>query len=362
MITEEQPVATVEMAPKNAAPAAPAEPDEMDIEMDEEDDAAKAEKNKLAQEQARAREIQRAAMESKGFKVKKDYVPKGECADARKTTLMDLRSVWKADGCDGKVPELSSAHSRDRAVGAYPYRTARPEMERAEAKARRAQAASFSTAAGCRRRCVSQGARERAYGSVRRRARRGRAETTRGRGASASAREGKDHLGWSHCFQGYDGIDVPKPVQSTGSDACDAGALGSANPGRSLGTRCRITAFCTSTGKAVQGWFDQSWSSRPIAAVHCQCGASVRAASVRSGNVRSTGCAARTWRPTCHAPFADGSPRWCASCTSRRSKSTFRGRCFSACCQETTGGQAALWSALQRKPFSVSDETHANIL
>lgn len=53
--------------------------EEVDMEEDEEEDEdARIERIKAEQEQARARDVQRAALESRGLKIKKDYVPKGE--------------------------------------------------------------------------------------------------------------------------------------------------------------------------------------------------------------------------------------------------------------------------------------------
>jgi len=54
---------------------------EMDVEMDEEseDDEAKAQKTREAEELARAREVQAKAMGQAGMKIRKDYQPKGKC-------------------------------------------------------------------------------------------------------------------------------------------------------------------------------------------------------------------------------------------------------------------------------------------
>lgn len=61
-------------------PAAPAGAgdDEMELEEDEEDEEARIERVKAEREQQRTRDVQRAALEKKGVKIKKDYVPKGE--------------------------------------------------------------------------------------------------------------------------------------------------------------------------------------------------------------------------------------------------------------------------------------------
>lgn len=53
-------------------------PIEEEMEIEEEDEEVRLQRIKAEQEQTRAREVQRAAMESRGMKIKKDYVPKGE--------------------------------------------------------------------------------------------------------------------------------------------------------------------------------------------------------------------------------------------------------------------------------------------
>jgi splicing factor 3A subunit 1 len=63
------------------AAAGQADEVEMDEEEDEEDEEARLQRIKAEQEQARAKEIQRAAMEQRGMKIKKDYVPKGKLND-----------------------------------------------------------------------------------------------------------------------------------------------------------------------------------------------------------------------------------------------------------------------------------------
>lgn len=60
------------------AAAGQADEVEMEEEEDEEDEEARLQRIKAEQEQARAKEIQRAAMEQRGMKIKKDYVPKGK--------------------------------------------------------------------------------------------------------------------------------------------------------------------------------------------------------------------------------------------------------------------------------------------
>ncbi|CAK9786329.1 hypothetical protein CC85DRAFT_307819 [Cutaneotrichosporon oleaginosum] len=54
-----------------------AEGEEMELEEDEEDEEARIERVKAEREQQRTRDVQRAALEKKGVKIKKDYVPKG---------------------------------------------------------------------------------------------------------------------------------------------------------------------------------------------------------------------------------------------------------------------------------------------
>jgi splicing factor 3A subunit 1 len=61
----------------NVAPQ-PAEEMDIEEEEEEEEEEVRLQRIKAGQEQARAREVQRAAMESRGMKIKKDYVPKGE--------------------------------------------------------------------------------------------------------------------------------------------------------------------------------------------------------------------------------------------------------------------------------------------
>jgi splicing factor 3A subunit 1 len=51
--------------------------EEMEMEEDEESEEVRLQRIKAEQEQARAKEIQRAAMEKRGMKIKTDYVSKG---------------------------------------------------------------------------------------------------------------------------------------------------------------------------------------------------------------------------------------------------------------------------------------------
>lgn len=73
--------------------------EEMDIEEEEEEEEeVRLQRIKAEQEQARAREIQRAAMESKGMKIRKDYVPKGLTKGA-------VIQTAKCPYCDQSIPE-----------------------------------------------------------------------------------------------------------------------------------------------------------------------------------------------------------------------------------------------------------------
>ncbi|KAL1407197.1 SF3a splicing factor complex subunit [Vanrija albida] len=60
-----------------AAPGGADNVEEVDMEEDEDDEEARLQRIKEEKEQARARDVQRAALESKGLKIKKDYVAKG---------------------------------------------------------------------------------------------------------------------------------------------------------------------------------------------------------------------------------------------------------------------------------------------
>jgi splicing factor 3A subunit 1 len=54
--------------------------EEVDMEEDDEGEEFRLQRIKAEQEQARARDVQRAAMQSRGVKIKTDYTPKGESA------------------------------------------------------------------------------------------------------------------------------------------------------------------------------------------------------------------------------------------------------------------------------------------
>ena len=70
--------------------------EEMEIE-EEEEEEIRLQRIKAEQEQAKAREIQRAAMESKGMRIRKDYVPKGITKSSVQTA--------KCPYCDQSIPE-----------------------------------------------------------------------------------------------------------------------------------------------------------------------------------------------------------------------------------------------------------------
>jgi splicing factor 3A subunit 1 len=61
-----------------AAGGAGEEVEEVDMEEDDEGEEARLQRIKAEQEQARARDVQRAAMQSRGVKIKTDYTPKGK--------------------------------------------------------------------------------------------------------------------------------------------------------------------------------------------------------------------------------------------------------------------------------------------
>lgn len=64
------------------ASASAVDAEEVDMEEDDEGEEARLQRIKAEQEQARARDVQRAAMQSRGVKIKTDYTPKGaSCRD-----------------------------------------------------------------------------------------------------------------------------------------------------------------------------------------------------------------------------------------------------------------------------------------
>lgn len=108
----EEPVAPPPAAPTSvptaAAAAAPASDDieEVDMEEDEEDEETRMERIKAEKEQARARDVQRAAMESKGIKIRKDYKRK----DVQRTGYV---ATAKCPYCGASIPESElSEHIR----------------------------------------------------------------------------------------------------------------------------------------------------------------------------------------------------------------------------------------------------------
>jgi splicing factor 3A subunit 1 len=130
MVMEETAAPAPRPVPVPAAASVPAPVEEMDIE-EEEDEEARLQRIKAEQAQAKAREVQRAAMESRGMKIRSDYVPKGESS----SELADDRSqsLWFGAVCH--LSQLWTKCARKRTLRAYPYRAARPEMEGTEADA-----------------------------------------------------------------------------------------------------------------------------------------------------------------------------------------------------------------------------------
>lgn len=64
--------------PTGVAGGAEEAAEEVDMEDDDEGEEARLQRIKAEQEQARARDVQRAAMQSRGVKIKTDYTPKGK--------------------------------------------------------------------------------------------------------------------------------------------------------------------------------------------------------------------------------------------------------------------------------------------
>ncbi|WRT66122.1 uncharacterized protein IL334_003075 [Kwoniella shivajii] len=81
--------------------------DEMEIEEDDdEEEEVRLQRIKAEQEQARAKEVQRAALENRGMKIRKDYVPKGIQRGGAVQTL-------KCPNCGQSIPENElSEHMR----------------------------------------------------------------------------------------------------------------------------------------------------------------------------------------------------------------------------------------------------------
>lgn len=95
--------------PEPAAPAPAPVPvaveeeiEEVDMEEDDEDEDARLQRIKEEKEQAQARAVQRAALEKKGLKIKKDYVPKGESSRGQAN---GRHSAWWFSRY-GQVPQL----------------------------------------------------------------------------------------------------------------------------------------------------------------------------------------------------------------------------------------------------------------
>lgn len=99
----EEPVPAPAAAP-TSAPAAPAaapasdDIEEVDMEEDEEDEESRIERIKAEKEQERVRDVQRAALESKGIKIKKDYKRK----DGQRGGYV---ATAKCPYCDESIPE-----------------------------------------------------------------------------------------------------------------------------------------------------------------------------------------------------------------------------------------------------------------
>lgn len=158
--------------------------EEMEIE-EEEEEEVRLQRIKAEQEQARAREVQRAAMESRGMKIRKDYVPKGESA-TREHAESRYIAVRGSSNCQMSL--LRPIYPRERVVGAHPDRASRPEVEGAETSARDASDTGTTATARCRCLCVTAQSCQSTYGFVRRRDRRGGAETSGGGGEGEAAR------------------------------------------------------------------------------------------------------------------------------------------------------------------------------
>lgn len=92
--------------------------EEVDMEEDEDDEEARLQRIKEEKEQARARDVQRAALESKGLKIKKDYVAKGRlrilgCANSIGIQRGGNVATAKCPYCGQSIPESElSEHIR----------------------------------------------------------------------------------------------------------------------------------------------------------------------------------------------------------------------------------------------------------
>jgi len=150
--------------------------EEVEMEDDDEGEEARLQRIKAEQEQARARDVQRAAMQSRGVKIKTDYTPKGKSSSALReqrvvipqfplhplltstpTLLLTLhlaslltiprfardsaltcRDPTRKHHSNSKMPLLCSIHPRKRTLRTYPYRTPRSKMERTKTYPRNA--------------------------------------------------------------------------------------------------------------------------------------------------------------------------------------------------------------------------------
>lgn len=133
--------------------------EEMDMEEDDEGEEVKLQRIKEEQEQARAKDVQRAAMQSRGVKIRTDYTPKGMSHIPLQTcTVSDVVltcSRYSERRCSGncQMSKLWSIHPRERTIRAHAYRAPRPQMERTETSTRNASEPVFAN--GSRNRCIS---------------------------------------------------------------------------------------------------------------------------------------------------------------------------------------------------------------
>lgn len=116
MVMEETgagPTGTGQVAPDNDAT------EEMDMEEDDETEEVKLQRLKEEQEQARARDVQRAAMQSRGVKIRTDYTPKGESLTshsvARTTCYVchaDMYHQESSEVAESRRPSVPTVASR----------------------------------------------------------------------------------------------------------------------------------------------------------------------------------------------------------------------------------------------------------
>lgn len=202
--------------------------EEMEIE-DEEEEEAKTLRIKAELEQQRAREVQTAALQSKGIKIKKDYVTKGEHNILRMRVVLMSRNQPNGPSANGQMSLLWSIHSGRRVVRTYPYRATRPEMERAKTYPRHAKSPSQPN--GSRSRCLGFSSKPRSgpYRSLRRRIRRSGKESQRRGSAQTTSGTRKDHLGWTYQLCAKDDGHLPIDVYAGRTNPKDALADGSAS-------------------------------------------------------------------------------------------------------------------------------------